>query len=89
MSSIEANGNVIIRQADMMGKSGAAVYDVREGKIVLSLKPRVKRLDDELSGEIITFYRGTGRMVCEPNAVLKLRVIPGMKDGGLKRNKHG
>jgi lipopolysaccharide transport protein LptA len=80
MESIQARGQVKISQKDIIGEGDEAVYYMREGKVVLTGKPRIRRKNDELSGEIITFYRETGRMICEPNAVLKLRAMPEMSN---------
>lgn len=85
VNTIEAVGNVVIKQEDKKGLGEKAVYYVQEGKVVLSGNPKVQRKSDELSGETITFYRGSGRMVCEPNAVLKLYSTPEVKDGGLTK----
>ena len=82
VATITAKGSVVITQGEISGTGGEAVYHVTEGKIVLSSHPRVRRQRDELSGDIITFYRGTGRLLCEPNAVLKLHAIPGSENAG-------
>ena len=72
VSSIEAEGDVVIAQDDKKGFAHKAVYFVKEGKIVLSDGPKVVRGGDEMSGETITLWRFEGRVLCEPNAVLKL-----------------
>ncbi len=87
IESIKAKGGVTISQADIKGTGDEAVYYIQEGKVVLTGNPRVQRKNDELSGETITFYRETGRMICEPNAILKLRSIPDLKDGGLQKER--
>jgi len=70
--SIEAEGNVVIANDDKKGFAQKAVYFVKEGKIILSDGPQIIRGSDEMSGETITFWRFEGRVLCEPNAVLKL-----------------
>ena len=70
--SIEAEGNVIIANNDRKGFANKAVYYVEEGKVVLSDGPKIIRGSDEMSGETITFWRFEGRILCEPNAVLKI-----------------
>ena len=72
VASIEADGDVVIAQDDKKGFAHKAVYFVKEGKIVLSGNPKVVRGSDEMSGETITLWRFKGRILCEPNAVLKL-----------------
>ncbi|MFC1461067.1 lipopolysaccharide transport periplasmic protein LptA [Verrucomicrobiota bacterium] len=85
VSTIEAVGNVVIKQEDKTGFGKKAFYYVKEGKIVLTGNPRVQRKSDELKGTTITFFRDSGRMVCEPNAVLKLYSTPEVKDGGVTK----
>ena len=70
--SIEAEGNVVIAQDDKEGFAQKAVYFVKEGKVVLSDSPKIVSGSDEMSGETITLWRFKGRILCEPNAVLKL-----------------
>lgn len=82
---IEAEGNVVIKQEDTIGTGGKAVYHVSEGIIVLSEKPLVRRGSDELAGDTITLHRGTGRLICEPNAVLSLREAPRLGHLGMER----
>ena len=81
---IEAVGSVFISQGEVRAWAGRAVYNVADGKVVLSEKPRVKRGKDLLEGERITLWRDNGRIVCEPEARLVIhpgkrnaRVIPG------------
>ena len=85
VSTIEAVGNVVIEQEDKKGLGEKAVYYVNEGKVVLSGNPKVLRRSDELMGKTITLFRDSGRIVCEPNAVLKLYSTPEVKDGGLNK----
>lgn len=72
VATIEANGNVVIEQNETKGFAQKAVYAVKEGKVVLTGSPEVHRGSDELSGETITFWRYSGRILCEPRAMLKL-----------------
>lgn len=85
VTTIEALGNVVITQEDKKGTGRKAVYYVQEGKVVLSGNPRIQRGSDELTGEIITLWRDSGRIVCEPNAVLKLYSTKEIMKGGSKK----
>ncbi len=87
IESIQARGGVTISQDEISGTGEEAVYYLQEGKVVLTGKPKVTRKHDELSGETITFYRETGRMICEPNAILRLRSIPDLKDGDPRKER--
>ncbi len=72
---INAVGNVVITQEDKIAWAGKAVYDVVEGKITLTEKPRIKQGEDMLQGGTITFWRDENRMECYPRA--KLIIHPG------------
>ena len=72
LSSIRAEGDVVMSQSDKQATARLAAYDVESGKIVLSGKPRVARGRDVLEGEVITFWRDENRMVCEPKARLMI-----------------
>lgn len=53
---IEADGNVRIVQQNKLGTGGHAVYDLKEGKITLTVNPRVQQGEDSVAGEVITYY---------------------------------
>ncbi len=67
-----AEGRVQIEQEELAASGGRADYDVEEGKVVLSVNPLVRRSRDMLTGETITFWRDSSRILCEPNARLVL-----------------
>ncbi len=67
-----AEGRVQIEQEQLAASGGRADYDVAEGKVVLSVNPLVRRGRDMLTGETITFWRDSSRILCEPNARLVL-----------------
>lgn len=80
VDTIIARNDVHIWQEDKLALSGLATYDVKTGKIVLEEKPRVKRGQDILTGDIITFWRDENKMVCEPRA--RLLIFP--QEGGAR-----
>lgn len=53
---IEATGNVRIIQQNRTGIATQAVYDSRDGRIVLTGNPRVMQGGDSISGKIITYF---------------------------------
>ncbi|MGI6087544.1 MAG: LptA/OstA family protein [Kiritimatiellia bacterium] len=67
-----AEGRVQIEQEQLAASGGRAVYDVAAGKVVLSINPLIRRGRDMLTGETITFWRDSNRILCEPNARLVL-----------------
>lgn len=73
VASIEAQGNVVIRQGERKATGDKAVYEVNEGKVVMSGSPVVQSGRDQLSADTITFWRGSNRILCEPNARLVIR----------------
>lgn len=56
VEKVEALGNVRIVQQNRTGSADHAVYDSRNGRIVLTGTPRVVQGGDSISGKIITYY---------------------------------
>jgi lipopolysaccharide export system protein LptA len=56
VDKVEADGNVRIIQDKNTGISSHAVYESREGRMVLTGNPRVMQGKDTISGGIITCY---------------------------------
>ncbi|MEM7393375.1 MAG: LptA/OstA family protein [Verrucomicrobiota bacterium] len=68
IAQVIAIGNVFIEQGDKIALSGHALYDVKEGKIVLTKNPSVRQGEDVLRGRKITFYRDSNRIISEGGA---------------------
>ncbi|MBW4054450.1 MAG: lipopolysaccharide transport periplasmic protein LptA [Proteobacteria bacterium] len=56
VQKVEAFGNVRIVQQNRTGFADQAVYDSRNGRIVLTGTPRVVQGGDSISGKVITYY---------------------------------
>ena len=56
VEKVEAGGNVRIVQMNRTGFADQAVYDSRNGRIVLTGSPRVMQGGDSISGKVITYY---------------------------------
>lgn len=56
VEKVEALGNVRIIQQNRTGFAEQALYDSRNGKIVLTGTPRVVQSGDSISGKVITYY---------------------------------
>ena len=56
VEKVEAQGNVRIVQLNRSGFADQAVYDSRNGRIVLTGAPRVVQGGDSISGKVITYY---------------------------------
>jgi lipopolysaccharide transport protein LptA len=67
---IEAEGRVTIFRNDLKATSEKATYDMKEGKLQLMGNPRIQRDQDTLTGETVTLWRNSRRILCEPNARL-------------------
>lgn len=67
---IEAQGHVTIARNDLTATAEKAVYDIKEGKMQLTGNPRIQRNQDTLSGGMVTLWRNSKRILCEPNARL-------------------
>jgi len=70
VSVIQAKGHVIIEQEDRKAWAGHAIYEVESGQIQLSVKPRVQRGQDILTGNTIPFWRDQEKMICDGRAQL-------------------
>ena len=67
---IEADGRVTIIRNDLKATGDKATYDMKEGKMQLTGNPRIMRDQDTLTGETVTMWRNSKRILCEPNARL-------------------
>jgi len=56
VEKVEAFGSVRIIQLNRTGFADQAVYDSRNGKIILTGSPRVVQGNDSISGKVITYY---------------------------------
>jgi lipopolysaccharide transport protein LptA len=65
---IEASGEVIIQSDDRKALADTATYHAGEGKFTLEGEPKVRQGQNIMTGDRITFWHETRRMVCEPNA---------------------
>lgn len=72
IEKVLAVGHVRFKKEEKSAKSDQAVYTVKDGKIVLTGHPMVKKDKDILTGEKITFFRDDNRMLIEPSAKLIL-----------------
>lgn len=71
VSTIKAEGKVLLSQDDKKARSDIATYDVISGKIVLAGgPPQVMQGRNIMEGEVITFWRDEQRVECRPRARL-------------------
>ena len=72
--TVTAVGNVHILQLDREAICGHAVYSVRSGLLVLTVKPYILRGGDRLEGSRIIFNRDEDKVYCENGTI---RILPG------------
>ncbi len=65
---IEAESEVIIQLDERKALANRARYYANEGRFVLDGEPKLKMGRNIMTGDRITFWQKTQRMVCEPNA---------------------
>ncbi len=71
---LEALSEVIIQTEDRKALAGRAAYHADEGKFTLEDGPKVKQGQHIMTGDRITVWNETRRMVCEPNARVLLHI---------------
>ena len=75
VEKIEADGNVRIVQENRTGLAAHAVYDSKEGKVILTGgTPRVMQGADTVTGEIITYFLDDERSSVSGNSAAGVRV---------------
>ena len=75
---------VIIRKLDTKDKEGGeqkalagkAVYDVKAGKITLTINPELQRGEDSLTGEVIIFWTDSERVSVRRSGQIQIRSKP-------------
>lgn len=82
---VECSGTVRIVQKNRTGTAGNAVYDNREGKIVLSVNPKVFQGEDMISGAEITYYLADQKSVVTGTPTVRVEAVihpKGKRDAG-------
>ena len=69
---IEAESEVIIQLDDRKALADRARYYTDDGRFVLDGDPKLKMGQNIMTGDRMTFWQETRRMVCEPNARMLL-----------------
>lgn len=81
---IEARGRVSIDAGGRHATADEAVYNYRDGTVVMQGRARLSEAGNSLSGEQIRFWlTGDRRMICEPNALLMLEGRAGLAVDGM------
>ncbi len=86
VDKVEASGNVRIVQQNRIATAGHAVYSNREGKITLSVNPRVYQGKDVVSGTVITYLLDEEKSVVKGGPEGRVEVLIYPKDKGKDGN---
>ena len=81
---VECSGNVRIVQKNRTGVAGNAVYDNKQGKIVLTVNPKVYQGEDMISGSEITYYLADQKSVVTGSTTNRVEAVihpKGKRDG--------
>ena len=88
VEKVEAFGNVRIVQGNRHGESAHAVYDNKNGKIILDGNPKVAQGEDVITGKTITYFVDEQKSVVTggPDSRVEAVIHPKEKDksGGVK-----
>ena len=72
---VECSGNVRIVQKNRTGTAGNAVFDNKQGKIVLTMSPKVYQGEDMVSGSEITYYLADQRSVVTGTPTVRVEAV--------------
>lgn len=86
LSRIEAFGNVRILQGNRQATGAHAVYDPKDGRIVLDGNPKVVVGEDVITGKVITYFVNEQKSVVTggPKERVEAVIHPGGKNAGAK-----
>lgn len=93
VDKIIAIGNVRILQTNRIGTGGHAVYENKDGKITLTINPKVTQDRDSVIGKVIIYYLDEDRSEVHSGensrveAVIHPKSDSGPKKSGGKRNE--
>ena len=68
-----AKGNVVIDQREQHSESGRAQFFSREGKIILTQNPIIRKGENEYAADVITIFTRTNQVIFEPSARIVIK----------------
>lgn len=87
VDKIEAIGAVRILQTNRVGTGGHALYESKEGKITLTINPKVTQEKDSVTGKVIVYYLDEDRSVVTSGENARVEAVIHPKPGsGPKKN---
>lgn len=82
-----AIGNVRIVQATRVGTGGHAVFENKEGKITLTVNPRVTQDKDTVTGKVITYFMDQDISVVDGGENTRVEAVIHPKAGSGQKKK--
>lgn len=89
VDKVIAIGNVRILQTNRVGTGGHAVYENKEGKITLTINPKVTQDKDSVTGKVITYYLDDERSIADSGDNTRVEAVIHPKSGSGQRKTDG
>lgn len=89
VDKIEAIGSVRILQTNRVGTGGHALYENREGKITLTINPKVTQDKDSVTGKVIIYYLDEERSEVTSGENARVEAVIHPKPGSGARKSDG
>lgn len=87
VDKIIAIGNVRIVQTNRVGTGGHAVFENKEGKITLTINPRVTQDKDTVTGKVITYFMDQDMSVVDSGDNTRVEAVIHPKAGSGQKKK--
>lgn len=89
VDKIEAIGSVRILQTNRVGTGGHALYENREGRITLTINPKVTQDKDSVTGKVIIYYLDEERSEVTGGDNARVEAVINPKPGSGARTSDG
>lgn len=89
VDKIEAIGSVRILQTNRVGTGGHALYENRDGKITLTINPKVTQDKDSVTGKVIIYYLDEERSEVTSGDNARVEAVIHPKPGSGARTSDG
>jgi lipopolysaccharide export system protein LptA len=84
VDKIEAIGNVRIVQTNRIGTGGHALYENKEGKVTLTINPKVTQDKDSVTGKVIVYFLDEDRSLVTGDTSTRVEAVINPKQGSTK-----
>jgi lipopolysaccharide export system protein LptA len=69
---VDADSNIVVTQAQRVGKAQKATYTPEDGKIVLEGDPRIEGAEGVIVGKVITYFRDSEKVIVSGGTRMEL-----------------